>query len=281
VLKGVLVLALMIICGAGGYILGVSKSQKSIQVPAQSAYVAPTTAATSTQAATLPSAPVPSQEMATVVPSQDPIGKIFTMDMINAQVGYLEAITGPAWQQTAATAQSPEQRIYKLAACQVSATIVNGAITSLGMDLGPECTIDLNKFFDTGAKIPSANTLTFGTFENDIGSGHFYSDCLSMCGNAFDPSIFEHYMGPHAANFLEVLISAKQVTDPIIDAAEKWSDMMTKAKGQDYVGNMTFNCDGQYDAPAHTLFASIPITSMTIGYNLQGPWTACGTSTTQ
>jgi hypothetical protein len=99
-LKGVLVLALMIICGAGGYILGVSKSQKSIQVPAQSAYVAPTTAATSTQAATLPSAPVPSQEMATVVPSQDPIGKIFTMDMINAQVGYLEAITGPAWQQT-------------------------------------------------------------------------------------------------------------------------------------------------------------------------------------
>jgi hypothetical protein len=71
------------------------------------------------------------------------------------------------------------------------------------------------------------------------------------------------------------------VTDPIIDAAEKWSDVMTKAKGQDYVGNMTFNCDGQFDAPAHTLFASIPITSMTIGYNLQGPWTVCGTGTTQ
>jgi hypothetical protein len=260
-LKGVLVLALMIICGAGGYILGVSKSQKSIQ-----------------EAATLPSAPVPSQEMATVVPSQDdPISKIFTRDMINAQVGYLEAITGPAWVQTAATAQSPEKRIYKLAACQVRATIVNGAITSLGMtNLGPECTIDLNKFFDA-TKIPSANTLTFGTFENDIDTGHFYSDCLSMCSNAFDPSIFEYHIGPHSEAFLEVAVSAQQEGDPIIDAAAKWRDMMTKAKGQDYVENMTFNCDGQYDAPAHTLFASIPIRSMTIGYNLQGPWTACGT----
>ena len=215
------------------------------------------------------------QSQASVGTSDQVIGKIFTGDMLGAQVAYLEATTGPVWKIDPGIAAGTEQRVYKIDQCQVTAIVSNGAIQSLGMDLNSSCTVDLNRFISRDTSIPSANSMTFGEFENIVGVGSFASDCLEGCGNAYDPSVYDHYTGPQSDNDIEIVVSVKLVDDKSISASEKWDSLMVAQSGSDYVQNTTFNCDGKYDSQARGFFKDVRITSIDIGTDLPGPWSTC------
>ena len=93
-----------------------------------------------------------------------------------------------------------------------SISIERGSIRYLHLDLNPECTFDLNKFLDT--KLPPPHYMTFGQFDEQEIGGRFYADCLTSCGNAYDPSVYEYWQGPHVSQFLEVTLEAAQEGSP-------------------------------------------------------------------
>jgi hypothetical protein len=210
------------------------------------------------------------------------LGRIFTLNMLNAQVAYLESITGPAWKVNAGVAQGTEQRIYQIQGCQVTVGVSNGAVQSLGLGLSDGCSVDLSRFFNRSKAAPSANTMTFGdlgNFIDDYGNsneqGSFAADCLDGCGNAYDPLVYGHYVGPQSDQNLEIVASASTADAATSDAASKWETLMQKQSGQTYVDNTTFNCDGKYDVQAASFLQNVKITSITIGWNLSGPWSSC------
>ena len=203
------------------------------------------------------------------------LSQIFSFNMLDAQVAYLEAITGPAWRVYPDVAPGTQERVYQVAGCQVTVGVVNGAVRYLGTDLASTCDVNLNRFIDRTQPIPPASTMTFGEFENAVGHGSFAADCLNLCGNSYDPSVHDNYVGPQSDDNLEVVASVKLVDDASIKASEKWETIMERQNGQAYVLNTTFNCDGRYDAQAAALFQNVRITSITIGWNLTGPGTSC------
>jgi hypothetical protein len=109
-------------------------------------------------------------------------------------------------------------------------------------------------------------------FNSIIGwSGQFYSDCLSLCGNAYSPSVYEYFTFSRADRFLEVMLSVVQVERSVLDAADVWQEAMEKAEGEDWVAETKFNCTDKYNAIAQQAFRNVTIEAITIGYNLQVP----------
>jgi hypothetical protein len=111
------------------------------------------------------------------------LARVFVPDMLTADLPYLEHITGPAWRT------SGNSKVYKVDGCEVSATVDNGSVHTLGLVLGPKCTFDLSKFI--AGKFPRLHTMTFGQFEalTDGGRSWFMAPCLSNCGNLADPMV--------------------------------------------------------------------------------------------
>jgi hypothetical protein len=206
------------------------------------------------------------------------LARIFSLNMLNAQVTYLESITGPAWKMNAGASQGAEQRVYQIAGCQVTVGVVNGAVQSLGMSLSSGCDVDLNRLINRTPAIPLANTMTFGEFENSVGHGSFLADCLDGCGNAYDPLVYDHYIGPQADENLEIAVSASTGDDATATAAANWEGLMQAKSGQTYVDSTTFNCDGNYDTQAAAFLQNVRITAIVIGWNLSGPWSSCSTA---
>lgn len=52
-----------------------------------------------------------------------------------------------------------------------------------------------------------------------------------MCGNAFDPSVYALWEGPHAVNYMQVLLEVTLSSDEAISAADAWKAQIVKAKG--------------------------------------------------
>ena len=195
------------------------------------------------------------------------IAQVFDPEMIDADVAYFERVTGPARNTY------DDTKIYKVDGCEITATVAGGSIRSLRMDLSPQCTFNLNKFLPNFAdKFPSPHTMTFGKFDSVTGgNGQFYADCLTQCGNAADPVIYEHWYGSRADLVLEVMLEAVQVGGPVLSAADTWHAAMEKAEGEDWVVDAKFNCTRKYDAIAHRAFRDVTISAITIGYDVQAP----------
>jgi hypothetical protein len=128
------------------------------------------------------------------------LARVFVPDMLSADLPYLEHIIGPAWRTAGNT------KVYKVDGCEVTATVDNGRVHALGLELSPKCTFDLSKFI--AGKFPPLHTMTFGQFEAlaDDGRSWFMASCLALCGNAADPVVYEHWEGPHTQRFLNVIL---------------------------------------------------------------------------
>lgn len=193
------------------------------------------------------------------------VAEVFTGDMLGTNQRYFESIAGIPRESNG------NEHKFKVQGCNVTATIEGGNVTKLKLELGNKCSADLTKFVDSYAPAPG-KPLTFGAFDESSGGGVVYSaDCLSMCGNAYDPSVYALWEGPHAANYLQVLLEVTLTSDKAIAASEAWKDQMVKAKGEDFVTETTFNCDPQFAGGAKKAFANVPVTSVTIGTGLTSP----------
>ena len=199
--------------------------------------------------------------------SANDLARVFHMDMIGANVSALERVTGPALRSIGSA------RDYRVAGCDLTATIEGGMVNALRLEPNARCTFNLNALLPNyGGQFAPVNTMTFGQFDAVTQrAGRYYADCLSSCGNAADPIVFEHWFGSRADLSFEVLLEAVQVSDAALGAADRWQQAMEREQGADWVVAGEFNCTSQYDDIAHDAFRSVRITAITIGFNLRTP----------
>lgn len=192
------------------------------------------------------------------------VAEVFNGDMLGTNQRYFESIAGIPRESAG------DDHTFRIQGCTLTATISNGSVTAMRLELAPSCQADLTSFIGDFAPAPG-QPLTFGAFEQAAGSALSYSaDCLTMCGNAYDPSVYAAWEGPRVVGFMEVRLEALQVGDAAIDAASAWSEQMTKTMGEDWVIDGRFNCDTRFDQTASQLFQNVPVTAVSIGTGLPG-----------
>lgn len=190
------------------------------------------------------------------------VAEVFNGDMLGTNQRYFESVAGIPRES------SGSQHVFKVQGCNITATIEDGSVTALRLETSKKCQADLATFISSFAP-PSGKLITFGAFEKSSGGNFTYSaDCLVMCGNAYDPSVYALWEGPRAINNLQVLLEVTLSTDQAIDAANKWESQIRKAKDEDFVVSTSFNCDPQFAASARDAFANVPVSAITIGTGL-------------
>lgn len=193
------------------------------------------------------------------------VHEVFNGDMLGTSLRYFESVAGIPRMSHADT------HTFRVQGCTINATVANQHISALRLELGPQCTPDLTTFigdYGPGAGAP----LTPGALGlSSGGSLKFAADCLTLCGNAMDPSVYALWDGPRAAGFLQIRLEVMLVDGAALDAADSWERAMTAAAGEDYVLDTRFNCDTRFDEMATTLFRNVPVTAVTIGHDLNMP----------
>ena len=196
---------------------------------------------------------------------QSKLNRIFVGDMIDANVAYLETITGPAFKEEA------DYSIYLVDGCRVLVGKAAGKIENLGMEgLSPKCHFDLGSFMSSSDHPFPKEHVTFA----DIGgywSGRYDADCLSGCGNAADPVIYLRAGGSHADDYSEVVASIPLATVPVIDAADEWKAAIAAKHGEDTLayGTRCLKDDDETEVAAKAFGAMHPET-IRVGHDIAG-----------
>jgi hypothetical protein len=143
-------------------------------------------------------------------------------------------------------------------------------ITSLTLNwIDKDCNFNVRPFLGSGPDMFVGGTM-FGRMETELGQGRFLADCLYLCGNAYDPSVYERFQGSHALDFIEIDVGAALVSNNAIDASETWRKSMNLER-PDYISDRKFNCEDKYDDVARRAFSDIRITHISLGHNLVSP----------
>jgi hypothetical protein len=193
------------------------------------------------------------------------LSRIFQYEMLNAQLAYLEYIAGPA-QHVAPSGAGMQAREYPVEGCRVTAYVKGAVVLAYSLELSPKCNFDLNDFL--GNDYPSTEGLTIGGFTN----GSFGADlrvqstCIDLCGNAADPTVDFTWEGPHAANFISVVLTIVLASDEALSATDRWEAVIRKSEHDDYIDKTKFNCDAKYDSSAISTFKDVKVNKITIGY---------------
>jgi hypothetical protein len=209
---------------------------------------------------------------APAAPRAAALQEIFNADMMNIQVPFLESRVGIA--RRVFNALGEQIRTYTVDGCDVTAYVKNNNVVAYGLILGGKeawrsskenCNVEL----PVGQHLRT-NDLTIGKFINVMGEGLanarelFQSSCIYSCGNAADPTVEFHWDGPHAMGWLKIDLISIIAYGASIDAAEGWSNLMTKAEGKNYVMSAKFNCDGKYQQIGLQLFQNVEVYEIVI-----------------
>ncbi|EGH98981.1 MULTISPECIES: hypothetical protein [Pseudomonas syringae group] len=193
------------------------------------------------------------------------VAEVFTGEMLGKNQRYFESIAGIPRESNG------NNHEFMVQGCNITASIDAGKVTSLRLEVTPKCQADLNSFISTYAPAPG-KPLTIGSFDDSSGGGLRYSaDCLTMCGNSHDPSVYALWEGPHAVNWMQVLLEVTLSSDEAIAASDTWRSEIQKAKGEDFVVDTAFNCKPEFEASAKKAFEKVAVTAVTIGTGLVSP----------
>lgn len=193
------------------------------------------------------------------------LDQLFQAEMLNANLRYFESIAGVAresWEDT---------HSYNVDGCTLEITAPQGRISSLSVELNDNCGASLKSFLGDSFSPDESRALTFGNFTEHTGDLQFHADCLSGCGNAYDPSVYAFWEGPRAVNFMQLQLEVKLVSGAALDAANQWEEAISNARGEEYVMLNRFNCEDHFDPQASAAFHDVVITRMTVGSQLQPP----------
>lgn len=187
---------------------------------------------------------------------------ILRYETLGKNVSYLESLLGPAERIEGA------DRYYRVEGCSLTLkTGLSGSIEGITLDgLSGNCRIDLSRF---SSNWPKTSVPVFEDL-SDRAKGTFLADCLTSCGNAYDPAVYFHAGGSRSEGWLEFLAETRLIGDLAIDASNKWESAML-AEGEEYVISNRFNCDGKYDQDAALAFARVKVEKITIGRELIQP----------
>lgn len=193
------------------------------------------------------------------------VAEVFNGDMLDTNQRYFESVAGIPRQSYG------DQHLFRISGCNITATVQNNSVTALRLELTPSCQADLTSFLGESFAPPAGQPLTVGSFQQAAGDLSFYSDCLTLCGNAADPSVYAHWEGPHAVNFREAMLEVVLAGDAALEASSRWQQQMTAAKGEDWVMETRFNCERDFDGQAQQSFAAVEVNAISIGSGLVKP----------
>ena len=199
------------------------------------------------------------------------VDTIFQPKTLHMNIQYFESFAGSAKY----VENTPPKRVYEIQGCVFTATLLSldqPTITSLTVNISPNCSADLGKFFQIENQESRLSNITFGKLENLIGgqlSMNYFADCLRNCGNSYDPAVYSHWIAPRSLQYLEMKANVLLITDESLESAGKWQNVMIENEGEGWVLNGNYNCfPNKYNFVAHKEFANITITSITFGYKL-------------
>ena len=203
---------------------------------------------------------------ATSASAGEKLGQIFQFDMLNAQIAYLESIAGPAM-HIYAIRSGLQLREYRVEGCKVYAYAKGAELMAYSLKLSPRCNFNLGDFLGNGYGPTDGMTVgkfVGGSFQSGM---RLNSDCIFMCGNAADPVVNFIWEGPHAVNFVNVVLSVTLADAPAIEAAERLEKVIRENGGNDaYLIATKFNCDRRFDAIATRDFANIRVDEISVGF---------------
>lgn len=187
------------------------------------------------------------------------LNKVFSYDMLYADLTYLESIIGVAKK----TNYDYLEKTYLLNGCNITVGFNDrNQVTSLAIDINKKCSFNLNNFVKLGnGKNFPVNQLKFGQL-----NGQYYADCLKdICGNAADPFVYEYYEGPRSEQNIEIIISSIRHNN-----TKAWSDAIIKNDGEDWLMESKYNCNPEkYKSIAKRSLSGLPAEQIVIGYNIK------------
>lgn len=198
------------------------------------------------------------------------LDQIFEPDTIGSNLAYFENITGPA-RTTFEGRYSITYSYYKVDGCEVTAHISRGKVQAIEIGkLSPKCTFNLNKFLPNAGRgsLPPLHAMRFGEFDALTHEGYYSADCLTACGNASDPNVYEYFKASRADLGIEVQLGVVLVEGDALHASSAWVDEMRKSESAVWVTNRKFACTRKYNAVAQKLFRKVKVTSIAVGYGL-------------
>ncbi|BDE70857.1 hypothetical protein JQN63_11845 [Delftia lacustris] len=171
----------------------------------------------------------------------DLLTQLISWDAIGMNLAYVQQRAGP-------TIRPEDHRHhYMVQGCQLVLTSdgQDRAIRSVQVALRPECNVDVGGLLGMPQRQP-LKALSFGAFDEAMGSGQYLADCLRDCGNAYVPSVYLVAQGSRALQFRQVMLTAELAADPVIEAAGQWADAMVAKESEDWVvRDLGFNCQPQ------------------------------------
>lgn len=193
-----------------------------------------------------------SKDSAEQAPSTpDLLPQLISWDAIGMNLAYVQQRAGPAIRS------EDHRHHYMVQGCQLvlRSDQQDKAIRSVQVALSPGCDVDVGGLMGMPQRQP-LNALSFGAFDEAMGSGRYLADCLRDCGNAYVPNVYLVAQGSRALQFRQVMITAELATDPAMEAAGRWADAMVAKESEDWVvSDLGFNCQPQKyrDVPAQAL----------------------------
>lgn len=184
------------------------------------------------------------------------IEQVFSYDMIGADLPYLESFIGIAKR----TDTHFKTKHYLVDGCELAVGYEGNSITTMAVSTGGKCNFTIDDI-PMGSPI-NTNQVVFGM----TGPVDYYADCLYLCGNAYEPSIYEHYQGPRVEGFREVLLGSSIVP---YEVSRQWVDTMIAKEGESWVMDGNYNCDPRkYHDVAEQALKGQKVDWIMIGYNL-------------
>lgn len=171
----------------------------------------------------------------------DLLTQLISWDAIGMNLTYVRERAGPAIRS------EDHRHHYMVQGCQLvlGSDGQDKAIRSVQVALSPGCDVDIGGLLGMLKRQP-LNALTFGAFDEVMGSGQYLADCLRDCGNAYVPSVYLVAQGSRALQFRQVMLTAELATDPAMETAGQWADAMVAKESEDWVvRDLGFNCQPQ------------------------------------
>lgn len=208
-----------------------------------------------------PVAPV-SADSAMSANSLSLLDKVFDPEMLDVDLAYFEQIAGIPRRTNG------ESREYRIDNCDVTVSLAQERVRHMRLGLKDGCSFDLNRFLP-GYGLPPISQLTFGAFGDVVGlNGVWYADCLSGCGNAYEPAVYLDWAAPRVNSFITVQLEGEAMN------GGEWRMAMEHVNGNDWVMERRFNCFNEalkYRDIAYKEYAEKKPIAVTVGWNVPVP----------
>lgn len=184
------------------------------------------------------------------------LDRLIDLELVGGNLAFFEAISGPA-KRVGDWGEGQSRRDYEVEGCDISLTTEGQTISAITFSVTPQC--------NPGGFGMQFAGKTLGQAAAEFGGGRYVAGCLSMCGNAADPTYALEVPGYRANGFLNYSVEAMATTDAEWDRLHAWKDQMVASHGEDYVlSDMTYQCSDADAEGARAATQNLQIISVTV-----------------